>query len=437
MSKNGAKIAKIEKDSIADKIGLHEGDTILEINKEKVNDLIDLNYALADESIEILVQNSLGVTQTHYFQKRFGDTTGIEMENAVFDSIRQCANNCVFCFIDQMPEGMRESLYVKDDDYRMSFLHGNFITLTNMAERDWNRIRAFHLSPLYVSLHTTNGDLRKTMMKHNGADKILKHLAWLKENDIEIHAQIVMCPGYNDNEELRSTVETLYTSFDNVLDIAIVPIGLTKFRDNLPQIPPVDEIKAKETIAIIEPFQKKARLERGHSFVYLADEFYLQAKREYPSPDEYDDFGLLEDGIGMGRKFSLDWENYKTEDAYTYEKPFRVALPTGTAIGNDMKAFMKNLEIPNLEVSVIPIENKFFGSAINVTGLLTAQDIIEQVKGLNETFDGIIIPGVCLRKGVPIFLDDRTVHDVEQALGIEVRICHFATDLLEQLNHWR
>lgn len=437
MLKNGAKIAKIENDSLAEKAGLCEGDIILEINKEPVNDLIDLNYALADENIEMLVQDALGNTKTHYFQRRFGDSTGIEMESAVFDSIRQCANQCVFCFIDQMPKGMRDSLYVKDDDYRMSFLHGNYITLTNMTERDWQRIIAFHLSPLYVSLHTTNGPLRQKMMKHIGADKVLAHLRRLEENDIDVHVQIVMCPGFNDGEELRSTIETLYNTYTNILDVAVVPVGITKFRDDLPQIPPVNESKAQETIAIVEPLQNISRAERGNSFVYLADEFYLQAKCEFPDVQAYDDFPLLEDGIGMGRKFALEWAEYTTEDAYTYTKPLQVVLPVGAAIGESMKALLQTLDIPNLEVTVLPINNDFFGRTINVTGLLTAQDIIKQIKETKQHFDGVIIPGVCLRKGVPVFLDDQTIEDVEKALATDVRVCHFATDLLEQLNHWR
>lgn len=441
MTKKGGIISKIEKDSIAEKSGLSVGDKIVKVNQVAVNDLIDLNYALADEEVELIVEDPLGNKHTHYFQKRFGDAMGIEVESAVFDSVRQCANHCVFCFIDQMPEGLRESLYVKDDDYRMSFLHGNYITFTNMGERDWQRIKAFNLSPLYVSVHTMNGELRKTMMNHRSADKIVEYLHMLDDHFIDVHVQIVMCPGYNDGEELKYTLNTLYNDFNNVLDVAVVPVGLTKHREDLPALIPVNKEKALETIEIVKPIQEKSQKERKNSFVYLADEFYLQAGIPYPDDDYYDGFPLLEDGIGMGRKFDIDWHAYMTDDAYSYESKKDILLIVGTAIGQKMKELISTLDIDNMDVTVLPVENHFFGTTINVTGLLTSQDIIASVKKEVErrgkAFDGIIIPGVCLRKGVPVFLDDATVDDVVEALGTDVRICHFATDLLEQLYHWR
>ncbi len=441
MSKKGGIISKIEKGSLAEKAGLSVGDKILSVNDMPVKDLIDLNFALSDEEVEILVEDSLGNTKSHYFQKRFGDAMGMELETAVFDSIRQCANRCIFCFIDQMPKGLRESLYVKDDDYRMSFLHGNYITFTNITPMDIQRIKAFHLSPLYVSIHTMNGELRKKMMNHCQAHRIVDYLAEMRDSDIEIHGQIVMVPGYNDGAELEYTLETLYKDYPNVVDVAVVPIGISKYREGLAEVESVTKEKALETIAIVEKIQKKARKERKESFVYLADEFYLKAEIEYPKSGAYDGFPLLEDGIGMGRKFEEEWHAYHTKKECSYEEKKDVVLVTGTAIGEFMNGLVSELDIPNLNITVLPVTNTFFGSSINVTGLLTAQDIIsalqEAVKERGNAFDGIIIPGVCLRKGVPVFLDDATVDDVEKALQTDVRICHFAEDLQEQLHHWR
>lgn len=436
MKPKGGIIASVETGSLAEKAGLHKGDRILTVNKEKVNDLIDLSFAFADEKIEIEIEDELGNRNTHYFQKRFGENVGLELESAVFDSIRQCANKCVFCFIDQMPKGMRDSLYVKDDDYRMSFLHGNFITLTNMGERDWERIRRLHLSPLYISLHTTNGELRKKMMWHPRANEINESLHRLEGYGINFHGQIVMCPGYNDGQELEATIENLLINYENSLDVAIVPVGLTKFREDLADLTPIDKDKALETISLVEKWQKVALEKRGYHFAYLADEFYLKAEREFPPEEAYDDFSLLEDGIGMGRKFAMEWEAYPHE-AITYEVPKKVALVTGTSVGESMRKHVETLHISNLQVDVIPVENYYFGTTINVTGLLTYHDITRAIKEAPEAYDALIIPGVCLRKGVPVFLDDKTVEDVEKELGIEVRVCHFATDFLEQLYHWR
>lgn len=437
MKNKGGLISAIEQGSLAQQTGLKVGDRIVSVNDQLVTDLIDMNFALSEEHVKIMVEDSLGNSKTHYFQRRFGDTIGIEVEEAVFDSVRQCANNCVFCFIHQMPKGMRESLYVKDDDYRMSFLHGNFITLTNMTDRDWKRIESFHLSPLYVSIHTTNGELRERMINHIGAGKIKEHLHRLESHGIDVHGQIVMCPGYNDQDELRKTLEDLYNEFTNILDVAVVPVGLTQFRDDLPTIQPVDKKMALETIALVKPIQEKARKERGTSFVYLADEFYIQGQAPFPSNEEYDGFMLLEDGIGMARKFDLDWQSYVPSNPLPYEKPTRIAIVVGTAIGEQMKERVQALHIDHLTIDVIPVENTFFGTTINVTGLLTATDIIRAIKCAEVTYDGVIIPGVCLRKGVPVFLDDATVDDVEKALDTQVRICHFATDCLEQLYRWR
>ncbi len=439
MKPKGGMITKVESGSPAEKAGLKPGDRIIAVNEERVNDLIDLTFALSDESAHIQIENELGEQHTHYFQKRFGDAVGIELESAVFDSVRQCANQCVFCFIDQMPKGMRASLYVKDDDYRMSFLHGNFITLTNMGPRDWERIRALHLSPLYISLHTLNGDLRSKMMKHKSANTIKEALHRLEDYGIDFHGQIVMCPGYNDGDDLENTLKLLLREFTNALDVAIVPVGLTRFRDDLATLTAIDKDKAIETINRVSKWQGIAKREKGYNFAYLADEFYLKAEVPFPLEEEYDGFHLLEDGIGMGRKFASDWEAYPHKKHF-YEEKMHIALVTGTSIHKTIKKQVDSLIIENLKIDVLGVENLYFGTTINVTGLLTYTDIVRTVKeekkrGVN--YDAVIVPGVCLRKGEPVFLDDKTIEDMELELMIPIRVCHFATDLLEQLYHWR
>lgn len=262
-------ISAVESGSLAEKNGLRPGDRIVSVNDRNVGDIIDLTFALSDEDVHMVVRDSLGHTQSHYFQKRFDEGLGISVESAVFDHIRQCSNQCSFCFIDQMPRGMRESLYVKDDDYRMSFLYGNFITLTNLTDNDLDRIRRLHLSPLYVSVHTTNGTLRKQMMKNPRAGDICAMLEKLADCGIQMNTQIVLCPGVNDGSELETTLEKLYSYGEAILSVAIVPVGLSRFRDRLAPLSAFDEASARRAIRVVENGRKNpGRSGNGVSLIW-------------------------------------------------------------------------------------------------------------------------------------------------------------------------
>lgn len=428
----------MDKGSLAEREGLQPGDRIVSVNDRAVGDIIDLTFALSDEQIHMLVRDSLGNTHAHYFQKRFDESLGISMESAVFDHIRQCTNKCTFCFIDQMPRGMRESLYVKDDDYRMSFLYGNFITLTNMNDDDFSRIRRLHLSPLYVSVHTTNGALRQKMMTNPRAAEIRPLLERLiRECGVDVHTQIVLCPHVNDGKELDDTLSYLYSLMPSVLSVAIVPVGLSKFRDRLAPLTAFDEAGARRTIRQVEKWQDRARKEYGRSFVYLGDEFYFTAHLPMPPSAWYDGYNNIEDGIGMVRKFEDDWKAFKAPAAPRLEGTKRIVIPCGTLIGDWLKKVTGSLAIPGLTVEVLPVENDHFGHGVHVTGLLTAEDMTRAIKGLPYRPDGIIIPGVTLRKGEAVFLDDVTLPDFTKQFEQPVKVCDFAADLLETLYQWK
>lgn len=430
-------ISAVEKGSLADRNGLRRGDCIVSVNDRQVGDVIDLTFALSDEEVHMVVRDSLGHTQSHYFQKRFDEGLGISVESAVFDHIRQCSNQCSFCFIDQMPRGMRESLYVKDDDYRMSFLYGNFITLTNLTEKDIERIRRLHLSPLYVSVHTTNGKLRKQMMKNPRAEDICAMLEKLADCGIEMNTQIVLCPGINDGPELEATLQKLYSYGDAILSVAIVPVGLSRFREHLTSLAAFDEVSARRAVRLVEKWQKKSRSERNRSFAYLGDEFYLTARMPMPPASWYDGFPELEDGIGMVRKFEEQWKSHHHPAVSGPEKPTDLVLPCGTLIGEWLRHAAATLHIPNLKVHVVPVENDYFGHGVHVTGLLTAEDIMKSVRSLPFQPDGLIIPGVALRKGEPVFLDDVTLEQFQADCGISVKVCQFADDFLDTVYQWK
>lgn len=435
-NENKAVISSIETGSPAAQQGLRPGDAIVSVNGQSVQDLIDLNFALADEKIHLVVDGQDGLRDC-YFQKRFGEDVGITMESAVFDHIQQCYNNCIFCFIEQMPPGMRPSLYVKDDDYRMSFLTGSFITLSNLQEEDLKRIRQYHLSPLHVSVHTTNGRLRQKMMRQELTADIWKQLQSLAEYDIDMYCQIVLVPGYNDGEEFTRTLRDLEKLKPNVLGIAVVPLGMTKFRENCEALPPVSVDCARDILRRAEAFQKRSRAEGSGSFVYLADEFYLKAGVPLPANEYYDGYEQIEDGIGMLRLFEQQWHQWTGEVRKSYDQPLRLALFTGTLAAPFLQSLVDEIEVENLSLAVIPVENEYFGKQINVAGLLTAQDLLQAWEKIRGDWDGLIIPGTALRKGENIFLDDVTLDEFRQKVGVPVQVSEFAPQLKSLLYHWK
>ncbi|WP_407922236.1 DUF512 domain-containing protein [Anaerosporomusa subterranea] len=428
-------IATVRPGSLAARLGLTAGDRLLSVNGQSPEDLIDLSFAVADSRFTLAVEKLDGTKETHQVRKGRHDDLGIEFESAVFDQVRCCANRCIFCFVDQMPAGMRQSLYVKDDDYRLSFLYGNFVTLTNLGPRDLDRIRRLHLSPLYVSVHATDGEVRASMLNNKRASQIMKQINELVSFGTELHAQIVLCPGINDGAVLEKSFRDLYALSPSVLSLAIVPVGLTRYRQDCHSLSGFTADGAAAVINQVENWQAACREETGESFVYLADEFYLAAGRTVPAYDLYADFPQLENGVGLVRCFLDEWE--KTELTASYDQPLCIDVVCGVSAAKIIGPLLADWTVPNLTVRLLPVENKFFGPSITVTGLLTGSDILAALQASDKPGDGVIIPGIALRKGENIFLDDMTLEEFERQLGSPVRAAHFAADLKQCLADWR
>jgi len=429
-------IARVAPESIALELGLEPGDRLISVDGENIRDIIDLSFALADENVEILIEKQSGEREVLDIEKEYDEDLGIEFESAVFDGVRRCANKCIFCFVDQMAPNMRESLYVKDDDYRLSFLYGNFVTLTNSTPEDMSRIRRLHLSPLYISVHTTNGMLREKMLNNKNAGNIMEQLDSLLTSGIEMHTQVVLCPDINDGEELEKTISDLYSLHPEVLSMAIVPVGLSRYRENCYSLQAFTPEKALGVVEQVSKWQEKCRKKSGTSFVYLSDEFYLSANQPIPSYEWYDDFPQLENGIGLIRNFLHEWEE-KTILRDGYKKPHSIDVVCGISAQKILEPLFAAIKVPNLKIRVIAVENHFFGNDITVSGLLTGQDISRKIAQLPGERTGIIIPGVALRKGEGVFLDNMKLTELEEEVGVPVRAAYGAEDLRELLQGWR
>lgn len=429
-------IANVYKNSIAEEIGLEIGDKILKVNGQELNDIIDLSFAFAEEEIELLIETKDGQKEVIEFDKEYDEELGVEFESAVFDGIKRCHNKCWFCFVDQIAPNMRESLSIKDDDYRMSFLYGNFVTMTNMKEEDFDRIKRLHLSPLFISVHTTNGALRAKMLHNKSAADIMENLTKLKAANVEIHTQIVLCPGINDGEVLEKTLRDLTKLQPMVLSIAIVPVGLTRYRDTCYPLEKFTKEQAALVIDTIEKWQEKNRKNNGNNFVYLGDEFYFLAERTLPEYEAYDGFPQLENGIGLTRNFIAQWESCNNDICNNYEQPIYLDVICGKSAEKILASLIKNLKIKNLFVRIIAVENCFFGENITVTGLLTGQDILAALKDVSGPRSGIIIPGVSLRTGEKVFLDDYTLQQLQEEMAVPVKVAHTGDALRTLLQQW-
>ena len=429
-------IASIHKDSLAEEIGLEVGDKVVEINGQILTDIIDLSFAFADEEIELLIEKPNGEREIIEFDKEYDEELGVEFESAVFDHIKRCGNKCWFCFVDQIAPNMRDSLSIKDDDYRMSFLYGNFVTLTNIREVDLERIKRLHLSPLFISVHTTDGDLRAKMLNNQRAAKVKEQLSYLKDNDIQFHTQIVLCPQINDGKLLDNTIAELMEMGESVLSLAIVPVGLTRYREKCYPLTKFSKAQARDVIRQVEHWQAIAREKFGKNFVYLGDEFYFLAEQDIPPIDYYDDFPQIENGIGLTRDFIEEWYQSKDNDCNTYNEPIYLDIVCGKSAEKILAKMIAELAIEHLFVRVIAVENRFFGEDITVTGLLTGQDIIYTLKSIEGKRDGIIIPGVALRKGENIFLDDYHLKALEKELDTKVQVAYNAIELRNLLEMW-
>lgn len=421
-------ISNVRRHSLAEKAGIQPGEKLCSVNGCNVQDIIDLSFLTSDEVVELEIENAAGAKRLVQIEKYPDEDLGLEFESAVFDKVRTCYNNCIFCFVDQMIPGMRPGLYVRDDDYRLSFLYGNFITLTNMRDEDFDRIIRTHLSPLYISVHATDPDVRCKMMNNRFAGQLMEKINRLLEAGIQIHTQIVCCPGYNDGEVLKRTFADLYALHPGVLTMAVVPVGLTKHREHLHPMRTFTPLEAAEIVDAVSGWQKQCREETGKSFVYLGDEFYLLAGKELPSSEYYDGFPQLENGIGLTRNFLNEWEATLKTLQYA-DGAEQAVIPVGESAFRVLQPMMEAFNSQyGTKHSFVSVKNLFFGGHVNVTGLLTGGDILAAVKDSER----LILPGVVLNND-NLFLDDMSLDGFKRSFQGKVEIAKDAGELLRLL----
>lgn len=428
----GALISEVREGSIAEELGIQAGDWLVRINQRKVLDILDYQFYSQDDAIEIEIKKLNGDVEIIEIEKDAGEDLGLGFDQVLFNKMKKCANKCEFCFIDQLPPGMRESLYFKDDDYRLSFLYGNFISLTNLTAADREKIYEMRLSPLYVSVHSTDRHIRARIMGSAKAADIIDEIQAFREHGIAMHAQIVLCPGINDGESLYSSVECLAQFYPTVLSVGIVPVGITGYSHCPERIRPVDSQEAEEIIQRVEDLQAGYRKSLGSGFVYLADEFFIKAGQPFPEDDYYDDYCQLENGIGFCRCL-LDEFAELADTLPARIAPREVAIITGISSAGVLQTLAQGLEnVEGLTVEVIPVVNHFFGEQITVTGLLTGSDII---KSLGQDYHGriVLVPEVLLKDGTTVFLDDVTVEELAAASGAQIILVDgSASDLIDK-----
>lgn len=418
--------------SAAEKCGILPGDILVKINDNPINDVLDYMYYAAESSLNLKLQRNTDIIDVDVFKNEYDDL-GLEFETFLMDCKQSCRNKCVFCFIDQMPPGMRETLYFKDDDARLSFLQGNYVTLTNLEQKDIDRIIKMKLN-INVSVHTTNPELRVKMMNNRFAGEKLEYIRQLAENGIMLNCQIVCCPGLNDGDELRRSLSDLGQLMPNISSMAVVPVGLSRFRDGLYPLTSFTKETAGETIDIIEEFQAEFLEKFGTRTVYPSDEFYLIAERELPQADCYEDYPQYENGVGMLRSLIEEFEDALENTEYNGQKR-NISVATGYSAFDTIKklAEMAEARFPELRCRVYAIRNDFFGETITVAGLITGQDLISQLSG-KELGDDLLISSSMLRSGSDVFLDDLTVPEVSQKLGVSVTATNNdGYDLLEAM----
>ena len=416
-------ISGVEKGSLAKKAGILPGEELVSINGNEILDVLDYRFYMTEERLSVLIRDRDGKPRKISIRKDEYDDIGLEFETYLMDKQQSCRNQCIFCFIDQMPPGMRESLYFKDDDARMSFLFGNYITLTNLTDRDVERIIKMHISPVNISVHTTNPELRCKMMKNRFAGESLRHMYRLAQAGIGINCQLVLCPGINDGEELKKSLEDLENLYPSVQSIACVPVGLTDYREGLYPLEPYTPQSAAEVIRVIDEFSNRTQAEHGVRLCYPADEFFLTAGIPIPDGEYYGDFNQLENGVGMlatmRDEFAAALKLAEDEPC----KDRKISIATGVAASDFIRGLVDEAgkKWHNLDCTVYVVKNDFFGHKITVTGLLTGRDLIAQLKDrdLGET---LLLSSSMLRQNTDVFLDDITVPELEKALGVRVRV---------------
>lgn len=412
------KIYNVTKGSHAEKAGIKSGEILLKINSNEIVDVLDYRFYQVNRQLSLEISDGKNIRTVEITKSEY-DEIGLEFETYLMDEQHSCRNKCIFCFIDQLPKGLRKSLYFKDDDSRLSFLFGNYITLTNITEHEIERIIKMHISPINVSVHTTNPELRCKMMNNRFAGDALKNLKRFADAGITLNCQIVACPGINDGDELLRTMRDLENL--GVEMTAIVPVGLTAYRDGLYPLVPYNKETAAQTLDLIEQYGDMCKEKHGRRIFFAGDEFYILAEREIPAPEFYEDFSALEDGVGM-IAYLTDDVKWALEELENDEKPnHTVTVACGTGVFPFMKKIMAmiNEKFPNITINTQPIKNNFFGGGVNVSGLVTGGDLINQLKGKNIG-ERLIIPSSMLRFENDLFLDDVSTDDVERELKVEL-----------------
>ena len=428
MKEKGHLIQAVEEGGIAEEMGIEPGDRLLEINGETVEDIFDYQYMIEEEYVEVLIAKPSGEEWLLEIDKDYEEDLGVTFDNGLMDDYRSCTNKCIFCFIDQMPKGMRETLYFKDDDSRLSFLQGNYVTLTNMSEKDVDRIIKYHLSPINISFQTTNPELRCRMLHNRFAGESLKKVDRFYEAGIQMNGQIVLCKGFNDGEELERSIRDLTKYLPHLQSVSVVPVGLSRFREGLEPLEPFTREDARRVLEQIHRWQEKLYPEYGLHFIHASDEWYILAGEELPREESYDGYLQLENGVGMIRLMLEEFEDAlaRLEEPEALEN--RILKGTYSSVtGQIAYPYIRRMadrlmeRFPEVKIQVFPIRNDFFGERITVTGLLTGQDIIAQLKG-RDLGEILYLPENILRSGERVLLDDITVEDLAGALQVKTDI---------------
>ena len=405
-------ITAVDAGSLAERAGIKAGWSLLAIDGRIVRDVVDYELFTSAEALTLQLEDENGEQREVRIEKEIWDTLGLNFTSGLMSKVRQCANHCVFCFIDQMPRGHRETLYFKDDDWRLSLIMGNYVTLTNVSDTEFKRILDRRVAPLYISVHATDGRVRTEMMRSRNADKIMERLTALHEHKLTFHCQIVLCPKLNGGKVLEKSLDDLWSLSPEARSVAVVPVGLTRHREGLYPLEPMTAEEAREAIAIVEGF---AKAHNAKSFAYCSDEMYLRAKLPLPGYDYYGDFDQIENGVGLFRLFEEGFD-YALADKAPLGKSIKIDAVSGKAIAADMAKLLSKLAGHGIDVCHHSIENDFFGTSVTVSGLVTAGDIIKQLGGKLEG-SALIIPATMLRERDDVFLDGMRLGELEEALG--------------------
>lgn len=430
-------ISSVDAGSIAEELGIVAGDCIRSINGVSFEDIIEFTFLQSDDEIELEIEKANGDSYIYEIEKDYDEEIGITFSNPIMDSVKTCNNDCVFCFVNQLPEGMRETLYIKDDDSRLSFLQGNFITMTNMKDVDIERMIQYRISPVNVSVHTTDPKLRAAMLHNRHAGDILNKMQRLADAGLSMNGQIVCVPGYNDKEELVRTIQDLARLHPRMISVAVVPVGLTKHRSGLPKLELFDKVSARELLRQIHILQEVFLRELGTRFVFASDEFYVMAKEELPPDEAYEGYIQVENGVGLMRRFEVELlaELKKNKYLTASDKIKKVTIATGTSayrfMGNMAKLVGEHIQ--GIELQVQKVENRFFGETITVAGLITGKDLLEQLAQI-DIGDALLLPRVMFRSDEPVFLDDMTLEELSHQLSVPVVAAEVSgNDFIESL----